>query len=315
MKNKKVLVVSYSQTGQLSDLVSHFTKPLESDENIEVDHKIIKPLKKFPFPWDVVSFMDAFPESVYLDGCEIESLEEDDKEYDLVIIAYSIWFLSPSIPIAAFMKSNWAKKKLNGKPIITLIGCRNMWIMAQEKMKQLISDVNGTLIDNVVLIDQGKSYETFFTTTLWMLTGRKNFFSKLTPAGLCATKVSETKRFGKAIVEALDNDKEKEKKSLLYGLKAVYCDIRLINGEKIATHSFSIWGGWIRKLGKQGDKKRVPLVLFYMIFLIILILTVVPINMLIQVIRRKINKNTVAKQKALYEQPSGNGDERLKEFL
>ena len=44
-----------------------------------------------------------------------------------------------------------SKKKLKDKPIITLIGCRNMWIMAQEKMKKLIHNIGGKLIDNVVL--------------------------------------------------------------------------------------------------------------------------------------------------------------------
>jgi hypothetical protein len=37
--------------------------------------------------------------------------------------------------------------------------------------------------------------------------------------------------------------------------------------------------------------------------------------MLIQTILRKINKEAIQKQKEFYELPSGNGDERMKEFL
>ena len=37
MNQKKVLVVSYSQTGQLTKLVTNFTKPLLEDENISAN--------------------------------------------------------------------------------------------------------------------------------------------------------------------------------------------------------------------------------------------------------------------------------------
>jgi len=45
-----------------------------------------------------------------------------------------------------------------------------------------------------------------------------------------------------------------------------------------------------------------------------MIITVVPINMIIQSILRKINKNAIIKQKESYELPSGSGEERIKEY-
>ena len=138
MNQKKVLVVSYSQTGQLISLVNNFTKPLKEESEVEVFYKNIEPKKPYPFPWDLMTFMDTFPESVYLDPCEIKEFDEDTNDYDLIILSYQVWFLSPSIPITSFLKSEWAKKKFKNKPVITLIGCRNMWVMAQEKMKQML---------------------------------------------------------------------------------------------------------------------------------------------------------------------------------
>lgn len=308
---KKVLIVSYSQTGQLSEVTSSLSAPLRCKE-IEIHHKIIKPKKEYPFPWSFFEFMDCFPESVYLDPCEIEEIE-DSNDYDLVIISYQVWFLSPSIPITSFLKSKFAKEKLKDKPVITVIACRNMWVMAQEKMKTLLSDINAKLIDNVVLIDKGKSLETFVTTPVWMLTGKRElaFFTK---AGICPEQIKKSSRFGAAIVKALKEDKEKDNKSLLHGLKAVEVNTKLIKSEKIATKSFTIWGGWIRKLGKAGASKRKPVVMLYLVFLLLIILTVVPINMVIQSILRRINKESVIKQKEFYELPSGSGDERMREF-
>lgn len=313
MNQKKILVISYSQTGQLTNLVNNFTKPLLESPQIELFYKNIEPTKPYPFPWDFMTFMDTFPESVYLDPCEINELEDDENDYDLIILSYQVWFLSPSIPITSFLKSDWAKKKFKNKPIITLIGCRNMWVMAQEKVKKMLVELEAKLIDNVVLIDKGNSLETFITTPVWMLSGKREM-PMFTKAGICPNEIKRSQRFGKALLQALVEDKEKENKSLLTGLNAVNVDIKLLKSEKIATRSFAIWGGWIRKLGKPGSWKRKPVVMLYLIFLLLIILTVVPINMIIQSIIRIINQKSVQKQKDFYELPSGSGDERMKEF-
>ena len=315
MNQKKILVISYSQTGQLTKLVNNFIKPLQDNSNIELFYKNIKPKKAYPFPWDLMTFMDTFPESVHLVPCEIEEFEDDNMEYDLIILSYQVWFLAPSIPITSFLKSDWAKKKFKNKPVITLIGCRNMWVMAQEKMKQMLLELNANLIDNVVLIDKGNSLETFITTPRWMLTGKKDSIFGLSSAGIDENEILKTQRFGKALVSALKNNQEKENKSLLWGLKAVEVNIKLIKSEKIATKSFKIWGALIRKLGKPGSIKRKPIVMLYLIFLLLIIITVVPINMIVQSILRIINKESIQKQKEFYELPSGSQDERIREFL
>jgi hypothetical protein len=316
LKNKNILVVSYSQTGQLNSILDSLLSPLHENENINIVHKYIKPLTPYPFPWDLMTFMDTFPESVHLEPCALEPITNDDIEYDLVILAYQVWFLSPSIPITSFLKSSFAKDKLHNKPVITLIGCRNMWVMAQEKVKMMLDTIGATLIDNIVLIDQGNSMATFVTTPRWMLTGQKNSFWNIFPkAGISQKDIDDASRFGKAIIFGLAQGKEKSVLPLCDGLGAVNVNIKLIKSEKIATKSFKIWGSLIRKIGKPGDFKRKPVVLLYLIFLLLIIVTIVPLNMLIQTINRKMNKDKVELEKKLYEQPSGSSTERIKEFL
>ena len=106
----------------------------------------------------------------------------------------------------------------------------------------------------------------------------------------------KSQRFGKALLNALKNNKEKENKSLLWGLKVVEVNAKLIKSEKIATKSFLIWGSLIRKLGKPGSLKRKPIVMLYLVFLLFMIITVVPINMIIQSILRIVNEKSVKKQ-------------------
>ena len=312
---KKVLVVYYSQTGQLTHLVENVTNPLKEDDSIELVFHEIKPKNPYPFPWQFMTFMDTFPESVYLDPCELESFEADTHEYDLVILAYQVWFLSPSIPVTSFLKSDYAKEKLRNKPIITLIGCRNMWIMAQEKMKTLLGSIGAKLIDNIVLVDQGSSLATFITTPRWMMSGKKDELWGIFPkAGISEEALRLASRFGYAIKQALAQDEEKKGVSLCHGLGAVSVDEKLIKSEKIGTKSFHIWGKLIRACSKQGELKRKLFIMLYTIFLVCIIITVVPLNMLIQTLYRKLNKEDVLKQKALYELPTGSGTERMKEF-
>lgn len=311
---KKVLVVLYSQTGQLSDILSSMTLPLEKDDSVQITYKHIIPKKSFPYPWDLVSFMDAFPESAHMIPCEIEPME-DENEYDLVILGYQVWFLAPSIPITSFLKSDFARKKLKNKPVITVIGCRNMWVKAHEKMKVLLRNLDAKLIDNIVLTDQGPSYATFVTTPRWLLTGKKDaFLGIFPPAGVSKRDIKDAKRFGWAVLDGLKNHREKEFEPLCRGLKACSVDEKLITSEKIATKSFKIWGNIIRRFGEMGDKRRKPLVLFYLLFLCLMIVTVVPVGMLVQVILRKLNPQKIKKLKQFYQLPSGNDDGRMEEF-
>jgi len=295
---KKVLVLYYSQTGQLTNVLKSFVSKLELSRDIEVVYQNIEPKIPFPFPWGFIEFFDVFPESVYMDGCDIKDLDnldetiEDSSSFDLVILAYTVWFLSPSLPISAFLNSSYAKV-LKDKPIITLIACRNMWFMAQEKVKNRLKELESTLIDNVVLIDQGGSLATFITTPRWMWTGKKEPFWGFPRAGISDKEIKRASRFGLVLEDALNRDLEKEKKPLLKGLGAVRVDDRLIASEKIGHRSFKIWGKFIKKFGKIGDKKRVPALISYFIFLVILIVTVVPISIIIKAIIRKLNRKKV----------------------
>ena len=312
---KKVLVLYYSQTGQLTESVKSFASPLVEDKNVELVYQAVEPTTPYPFPWGYLEFFDIFPESVYMDGCAIKPFENvrEDDEFDLIIIAYTIWFLSPSLPISGFLNSRYAKL-LKDKPVITFIACRNMWIMAQKKMKAKLDELGAKLIDNVVLIDQGGNLATFITTPRWMWTGRKDAFWGLPKAGVHQDEIKNASRFGLALSDALSKDLEKEHKPLLRGLEAVKVDNSLVGTEKIAHKSFRIWGGLIRKFGTTGDMARVPILALYFLFLLSLIVIIVPLNTIVKPIFRKLNRKRVEEERVYLEEPSGSGKERLEEY-
>lgn len=305
---RKVLVVYYSQTGQLADIVDATIAPLKANGDIEVTVAELKPSKPWPFPWPFFRFFNTFPETVYEDVEPAEAPGVDpDADYDLVILAYQVWFLSPSLPTIAFLKSEGARKLLAGKPVVTLIGCRNMWLMAQERMKTLISELGGRLVDNIVLTDSAHSAFTFVSTPMWMLTGKKGpFLNGLIPeAGVSKEDVAGCARFGRAIAAALPKRKREDSGPMLGGLGAVTVREGLIESEKTAKRSFMIWGKLLRATGTPSSALRQLVIVIYVLFLITLILTVVPLLAIIKALLKPFLKAHVARQRAYFAAPSG----------
>ena len=309
---KKILVIGYSQSGQLHNVVTRFIEPLRVAPHVEVREEILRPLTPFPFPWSFPAFLDVFPESVRLDPRQLQPLTVGpEEEFDLIILAYQVWFLSPSQPITAFLQSAEAKRLLRGKPVITVIACRNMWLSAQETTKRLIAEAGGQLRDNVVLTDRAHPLATFITTPRWLLTGRRDSFFGLPPAGVNPAAITDCARFGAALVHALAQDQEKTGMPLLGGLRAVSVEARLIMSERAGQRAFRVWSWIVNRFGAAGQKRRQPVLFAFALYLVILIVTVVPLSLLLQTLLRPLLAARLARLKAYYEQPSGSQDYRL----
>jgi hypothetical protein len=315
MPKTRILVVHYSQTGQLTRAVRSMMAPLEGRGDVEVVWAAIEPRQPFPFPWGFFSFLDAFPESVYLDPPPIKPVDFDpDSHFDLVVLAYQVWFLSPSLPITGFLKSQ-AARALHGAPVITFVACRNMWISAQEKVKTLLAALGARLIDNVVLVDQGPPWATFVTTPRWLLTGRKEgFWGIFPPAGVSEADIRGAARFGRALADSLHLLKSRPGASLLSGLGAVKVNPGYIAGERVAHRSFVIWGRLLRKIGPPGHRGRRAVLLVYLVFLVTMILTVVPLGILARALLRPVMRSRLDAEVARLESPSGSSTARIAEY-
>ncbi len=301
---KKVLVIYYSQTGQLKGVVDSFISELGDDE-IKVDIKPIIPKVDYQFPWSFYEFFDEFPEAVFMDGCEIEKLTNLEDKYDLIILGYTVWYMAPSIPITAFMSSKQAKKIFKNTPVVTLVACRDMWVLAQEKIKDMLRNVEAKHIDHVALSDQGGSVFSLITLPRFLLTGKKNPFAFFPPAGIKESDISNASRFGERLNAALKNNLEKNGEPLLKNLGAVNVNGKLIATEKIADKSFKIWSKFIKLAGKKRSFGRKVVISIYVVFLIILLFTVVPLNILARKILNKFQKNKLKNMEDYYELPSG----------
>ena len=308
MRTRKVLVVHYSSpSGQLSEVISKLTAPLAADGGIEFRQLVLRPRKPYPFPWPILRFFDTFPETIYLDPPELEpSGLKPDERFDLVILGYQVWFLSPSGPTAAFLKSPEAKTLLKDTPVVTVIACRDMWLMAQERVKEIFAAYGARLVGNVVLVDEAGSVGSFLATPVWMMTGSRGpHLGGLIPrAGVKPQQIEDSRRFGERIAKALQSGQPLDT-SLLRDLGAVKVNTRLIATEKAARRSFLAWGGLLRALGPQGSWARQPVVAFYILFLITLLIVVLPLSALIKTLAAPLLRARIEAQKAYFSAPSG----------
>lgn len=309
---KRILVPLYSQSGQLIQITKQILAPLHESSGIEITYLPLVPVRPYPFPWTFFRFLDAFPESAHQVAPPLETLGlRETDQFDLIVLPYQVWFLAPSLPIQALLQDPVFRLIARGKPVITVIACRNMWHMAQEKVKTSLQQMGARLLDNVVLTDQGGTFATFITVPRWLLSGKSNAFWGLPPAGVHPTEIARSRRFGLALKEALLQNLEQKDEALLSGLEAVKAQPTLLISERAGTRSFAIWGKLVRLMGEPGVLARLPILVLYIVFLLCLIITVVPMSLLLQFLLKPLLRKKLAREKRYFEAPSGSGNERL----
>ncbi|WP_108807403.1 hypothetical protein [Aquimarina spinulae] len=256
---KHVLVIHYSQSGQLTEIVKNIAFPMASSEEIKVTHHKIEMENPYPFPWNKKAFFGVFPETFLQVPEKTKPLPEEitNQKYDLVILGYQIWYLTPSLPTTSFLNTAEAKKILSGTPVITVIGCRNMWIMAQEKMKKKLNQLNANLVGHIVLTDRHLNHISLITISHWMFSGKKgNYLGVFPKPGVSQKDIDESVKFGHVISKHIAKNNYDTLQNDLLLEKAVKIKPFLIIVDKRGNILFSKWAKFIIAKGKKNSQKR-----------------------------------------------------------
>ncbi len=245
---KNVLVIYYSQSGQLEAIARNIAKPLLSSEDISVTFYEIKMEKPFPFPWDKTSFFDAFPESFLQIPAAIQPVPSEilETKYDLILLHYQVWYLTPSIPINSFLKSPEAKIIFKDTPVITINGSRNMWVMAQEKVKMLLLENQALLKGNIAFVDRTGNLISVITIVEWMFSGVKKKYLGIFPLpGVSEKDIQEADQFGTVILEAVQKNNFDTLQPKIIALEGVRISSYLVTVDKTANKIFKKWSHFI----------------------------------------------------------------------
>ena len=271
----RILIIIYSQTGQLKQVIDQVLLHISPDCDIEVVE--IKPKKPFPFPWTSDVFFDCMPESVQLIAEEIEPIQTPKETFDLIILGYQPWFLSPSIPMNSFLQSKYAELLRNQK-VLTIIGSRNMWLNAQEKVKERLLDLDARLVGNIAFFDRSPNLVSILTIIRWSFKGQKAATRFMPEAGVQQKDIQDADRFGKIILSAVQNQQFGKLKKKLLEVDAVELHPGLVVLEKRGIRNFRKFSNFILEKGKRGDIARKSRVVLFKRLLIIGVFILSPIS-------------------------------------
>lgn len=274
---KEVLIIYFSQTGQLKTILDRISSTMTNQE-INISYYEIVPEKPYPFPWKAEEFYGAFPETFKQIPTPLHPVPKEilSKKYDLVILGYTVWYLTPSIPINSFLQSEAAKKLLTNTPVITVSASRNMWIMAQEKMKMLLLENRANLVGNIALVDRNLNHVSVITIVHWLMGGKKTKLWGIFPKpGVSDQDIENSSRFGPVIKDALKTENFNNLQENLLERGAVKVDPSLIATDLRGNMVFSKWASFL--IQKEGEKRRKALVYFkyYLLFAIWVIAPIV----------------------------------------
>ena len=295
--SKKVLVLYYTQTGQLSKIVNSFVAPF-AEAGVLVEVVRAKPKNDFPFPWTSERFFDAMPETVLAIPSPMEKIELKETKYDLVVFAYQPCYLSLSIPANSILATDEVKKILKDTPVVTLIGARNMWLSSQEKLKKILGDAGANLVGNIALVDRNQNSISAITILHWMMNGKKDKYLGIFPKpGVSDEDIDNTKFFGKTVLEFMqkENFDGLQKQLANQGAVEIVADYMII--EKLAPRLFLIWATFISK-----RKNRKAWLVVYKYYLLFALFIVAPIILTVNAILFRPFSGKKIREKKLYYQ-------------
>src|SRR5580658_1566755 len=116
---KKILAIYYTQSGQMGEVIETFTSPL-IEAGASVEKAVIMPAANYDFPWTGKRFFSVMPSCVLGIPEQLEPLGIKEKAYDLIILGYQPWFLSPSIPSNSLLQNEEFRALIKDTPVVTV---------------------------------------------------------------------------------------------------------------------------------------------------------------------------------------------------
>jgi hypothetical protein len=222
-------------------------------------------------------------------------LDIKETAYDLIILGYQPWFLSPSIPSSSLLQNTAFKALIKDTPVITISAARNMWINAFVRVRNMLKDAGAKLVGNIALVDKHPNAVSFITIFYWMLSGKKERYLNIFPKpGISEEDIAYTREFGKTIAKYLDYAVWDGLQDELLSQKAIEINYNLMFIEARAKPIFKIWANFIAK-----RKNRMPWLVVFKYYLFIALFLGAPILLAVDTVFLKPFSSKKIKTKKL----------------
>jgi len=205
MSPRRILIIYYSQTGQTERVLRIVADALRAAPH-EVEMRRLNPVKDFRFPWSPLALLGLMVRT-YAGAklsVELEALPPEvlTGRYDLVIIGHQPWFLTPSVPVNAFLDGP-ASALLRDHKVVSVITCRKLWKRGYRIFERKVRARGAEVVDSLVVEDPAPQPMNMVTTVFHLLTGRTldhGPFKKIfPPVGIGEDGLRQARQFGERL--------------------------------------------------------------------------------------------------------------------
>jgi len=203
----KILIISYSFSGQTSNLLRALQQGAES-QGIQVEREKLIPQKYLKFPTSGYLTCVKMMFTTFLRRrVPIKELSKRcAQEFDLIILAGPTWSYNPSGPVLAFLDRD-GHRLLGGKEVLPLISCRGYWRAHWFGLRRILKRCGARVSNRIVFSHPNR--EPWRTIGVFCKIAGKNperspiFGRVYKKFGHSKLQQQEAKRFGELIGQAL----------------------------------------------------------------------------------------------------------------
>ncbi len=130
-------------------------------------------------------------------------------DYDLICIGSPTWFFKPSVPIRSYLKSQEARRILEGKRFTAFVVCRRYWSINLKAVKKLGTKRGGEYVNGIHFSYAGGQVRSLLSLLSYFGKGenRERYLGiKIPPTNLKPDYVEQARAFGNELADRLEAD-------------------------------------------------------------------------------------------------------------
>jgi hypothetical protein len=127
-------------------------------------------------------------------------------DYDLICIGSPTWWQTVSMPMRSFLKSDEARKLLDGKPFVVFVVCRQYWKENFAAVRELAEQQGGRYVDGIQFTYPGDPLRSVLSLTSFLGSGeyRDRYLGVRIPTtNIQPEQLEQTRKFAAALANRL----------------------------------------------------------------------------------------------------------------
>jgi menaquinone-dependent protoporphyrinogen IX oxidase len=216
-RRPRVLLLYYTYTGQARKVLQAAAEVF-GERGYEVHHAAIEftdsrfaePFSRFPMRHMWRDFFSVLGAQTRRATGEIRTPNTvRDKDYDLICIGSPTWWRTTNMPMRSFLKSDDARKLLDGKPFAVFVVCRRYWRENFTTVRKLAQKRGGRYVDGIHFEYPGDQIRSMLSLSSYLSTGeyRDRYLGVRIPTtNVSPEQLERTRKFAAALADRMFGD-------------------------------------------------------------------------------------------------------------